>query len=610
MAANNRALFIVFFIYIVNSIFCLTSNEIRKIKKYVRRANKGYLLDFGRVVNFIKKEPNLRTKLKLAKWLSRIIKYRLFNDMMKDISRQVLEEYVKDRFFYLARDRRLCMSTQQIDRAGFYYDKRYDILFVDFYGQGNIQCKSKKVYIMDFLINVFYDSYRNLIALAYFYKGVIYLYMNGKIYKTRYTSISNMFFKEEYNRYVFLFKDRRGSGVNINGVEYRLGRRECNALYANDDLSKWAVTCRSKRYKNGVFIIYKNYRRFVFSRISNVYFSDNGIFYTGYNDVIRFVNGIVGHFSVVINSKIHKRYRAIYSVSFSTPYYGSKGRKERWLYIFLGRLIDTDNKIKAKLYSDYSYVVEPSKKFVYYVASIEGGLFGLFRNKKLLYTFSEPLASLFFITLPKKKYVILSAFNGANITYLFFLGKKRIKRYKLRSFFVTTQYPIFNKGRYFLYLKGVDNDNYNRCVEIDVSNFLWMKRLKTTGGCASEEGSSNKFSITYEGGIQYVTKGDFFKRRRRNISSVEHFLFRKNVLFLIGNVYENSYTAIINVSLQDEVEAVLRFNYYTFYFNKDNGKIFFVNSNVLYEVSLNELVDKFLYKISIFCGLQKRLCRF
>lgn len=612
MTINAVLYFIVFFIYTVNVIVPITSNEVRKIKKYVRRANKGYFVDFGKAVNFVKEQNNLRTKLKLTKWLNRVIKHSLFSKSVKELSKQILEEYVRNNFLYFAKKKQLCKSISQIERASFYYDRRHNILFVNFY-QNDIECKTKNVYIMDWVISNFFDSNQNLLALAYSYRGKIYLYVGGKVYKTRYKNISNMFFNENHNKYGFLFEDRQGSGVNINGIEYRVGERECIQLHINDDLSKWAVTCNSRKYKNKIFIRYKNYKKFIFTRINQVYFNGDGVFYVGYNDS---TSRIIKHLSIVVNSKIHKRYRPTYDyynyygIYPVTPY-DIKG--SRWIYSFRGILVDTDNVKKIRLYSKDSYAVEPFSKTLYYITNKPTGGWGLFKNKRLIFTLPDNTNSPFFITCPKERCVILTYYIADQMaksvnTHLLFIGKNRIKRYILKNKYLRKERVFLVQDKCLVSLTDYDNRN-NPCFE--VRNFRLKKKPDNSRLCtANYEHNINPFAITYDGNNQYITKGSTFKRKLTNIWNATDFFLRKNIIFLIGNLYLNKYYfAFINVSLHKDLEVVLKFNYNAFSFNKYNGKVFFVDNNTLYEVSLNDWVGKFLYKVRIFCLLQKRLCQ-
>lgn len=629
--------FAALFICIMNFLFSINTKEIRKIKKYARRANKGYFTDFGKIINIIKNEPSLKTKLKLIKWLRNVIKYPIFSRSLEVMPKQILEERVKNGFLYYLKNNILCASRKQINTLIFHYDRKYDVLFVnpDYGHSDNVQCVSKSIYLVDDFLSVYYDPEKNLKALVYRYKDKIYLYMNGKVQKTEYTNMKRIYFNDNYTKYALLFEEKRGSGIDINGKKYMIKRRKCVDFYADSNFDNWALVCQSRKYKNKVFLLYKNYKKLLFNHIKDVYLNGEGVFYVGHSYGDRRNENIPpSNLSIVINSKVFKRYRNIFYYSnISVGPYDVKG--DRWLYVYQGMLIDTDNILKVRLYASTSYAVHPDKNVVYYISNTPTGRLGLFNNERLVFVFPrvEPSSlafyNPFFLTVDRKKYTVLvyyitdkssqnyyyitdqSSQNYKNYTtHIVLLSKYRVRKYKFAGRYLTGQYLKRDDSHYFLYF--YDNVSKNTlCFEL--SN-LRLKKGDTKNCYGYYNYKKRIFAPTYINSSTSpyeITDGKFFKRKVENLWSFSDGVIEKGILFLIGSQYfEGHYSSFVAVSLMDNLEVAFKFRYSTFYFNIHNSKILFAIDKVVYELPLKEWANKFLYKLRMLCLLQKRLCKF
>lgn len=619
--------------------FAISKKEIKKIKRYVKKANKGYFTEFGKIITFINNTEDLQTKLKLVKWLQTVIKHPFFKNSVKDLSAKVLEKYIKQDFYRFIMSNKVCViNQQQAEIMNLYHDRKYNkyfitLRFLSLPNPPHIYCPLTNIYIMDEVLWVSYDNNLNsLAAIIYRYQGKIYFYINGKIQVTKYTNIYNVYFNNDHARYAFLFEDKKGRGININGKEYRIKGR-CFNFYTDKTLTQWALVCRSKKFENKVFVKYKNYKKFLFNKIDAVYLEGEAMFYTAYSHIKG--KGDLSDKTflfIIINSRVHKRYykppnKTLYINIKDVTSYGQAGN--RWIYVlsifysggYSHKVVDTTNTIKIDV-SNSHYIIHPLYGIVFHLSKKADGKCGLFKNQQLVLTLVDELICTTYYTPPNyylypsftllpdnKKYVVLTYISHQlSTTHLIFLGKKKIKKYRFKDKILGSPYFIKKGNEYLFHLYNYTAQNHT-CFKF--GNFRLLKIPQKLCEMPNQSNQTTRLTPSYIGNgekKQYII-GKSFKRRLHNIWSFNDTALIKNILFLMGSQYFNSnYFSFLVVSLNDFLEVTFTFSYNTLYFNRSENEIFFVYGGGLYIIPLREWVKKYLYKVRILCQLQKKLC--
>lgn len=613
----QKYVYIVLFLF--SSVVFLTqvdSRELKRIKRYVRKTNKGYLGEFGKIVAFIKSRKDLKTKLKLSAWLNKVIKLSILKNNLKELRNDILKDHLMRDFFNIIRNNKLCILDRITSILDFEYDSIHDILFIKFYygTTPQIECSVKNIHVIDEALYKRYDSTRSSLGgMIYKYKGKIYIYINGEKHPTNYTNVHKTYFSDDYTRYALLFDDKKGRGININGKEYRVGKK-CFDFYIDKTFMRWALICGSKKFTNKVFVKHGNNRKFLFSYIHSVYLNGDGIFYIGYNQ--SYNTGRTTGFYAVANSKVHKRYNNRVILEGVYPF-DKSGR--RWIYVIspfsllrpITIMMDTDNILTREIAGSSSYyIISSDNPLAFYISKKKDNKWGLFKNKHLILDFLRSTTgnqliprygSPAIVVSPDKKYLVLlyhtaqeRVLNGDSHIILF--GKRKIKKYKFKNQQLYLQTLKQQKNKYIFSLY----DYRGSVICFEIKN-LRISKIKDI--FCNIYGNFNKENTN-------ISSRRFSKHVENIISFTTHTVPIKNILFLIGS--QNSYPPLYSflvVSLTDYIDVIYKFKLATLIYNRYTKEIIFFHNDGLYRVSLKKWVHKSLTKVRNFCKIQKKLCR-
>lgn len=627
----------IFFLLGCVGIFCINSSDIGKFKLYIRKINKGSLLYWGKALNIINKQRILREKLKLTIWLNKHIKHPFFITMAKELPAKIIDKHLEDQFYNFSKNNAICWvksGSGKITLSQFFYDFKYDVLFLSFLNPPSafIECKAN-IYIMDSLVNIYYNADMNIGMLIYKYAGNIYLYHKGKVMKIPDINISDFRCNEDCSTYAFIFEDDKHKWVNINGKNIKIPKR-CNTLYTDKNFVSWAVVCKSRRYKNKIFLIHEKDKKFLFDRIVHIRLYGKGIFYIGYNIKKNYTSDLY----IVANSKIHHRFN--HTNSGIVWFYDAHPFDmigSNWIYVLCNpnfqqancKLYSTSGQVLASsLFNFNSFISIYGEPVVYYLSFLNNGKLALYRNKRVITIFpSFYKNATHYFSLYNNKYVMLHflfkrpPYEGSVI---FLIHKTKIKKYKV-NIAEAKVLTHFTTDGLLLHFYSIYDPNINSCFHVKE---LTLKKV-SLGKCriSSKSDTLKVVSLNDEPGTQsvHIENKKHFTRKLNTSISISNYdiVFRKNILMWVGNEYQYSingnyvYLQFLRVSLKDfhttsliRAPKISKGFYEPFYFDKISKRIFFVVNNILFAVPLERFIDKYLYKIKIFCTLQKRLCKF